>query len=347
MIFILFFFIDTKYNTFLEKKKENANKGKQKNEENDMHNLRKWVHFLASIITLLLSIYIMFKIKQLYFFLLFPFMLIIVVTVPYLLWVFIHYIFIDPNDFIFTEKKELAFKTLAIMLAFAYEFISSAKVGEAINKYLLHANYIFADILMIFLLVSWYFIFLFFTLSLLMLSLQRGLILLNNNTKVNTAIKAFVYKERKQKEDKEFVLWANLIIKEINNIPRHKKMKRISYNIVWYLSIIIDVARIAINGLVLVMWHSIKLATTVLPVKIIKHCISGFSKIASNNLGRTIIIISRISLIISLLIVFLIDKYIQVFSTQGSSIYEFLCSVITIPLIITRIIDIKGQKEVT
>ena len=63
------------------------------------------------------------------------------------------------------------------------------------------------------------------------------------------------------------------------------------------------------------------------------------------NPGKAVILCSRFSLISSLIIVFVIDKYLKVFSCSGSQVYDFLCSVIIIPFLITQIMELKDAEK--
>ena len=62
------------------------------------------------------------------------------------------------------------------------------------------------------------------------------------------------------------------------------------------------------------------------------------------NVERVIIIALRLSLIGSLLITFVINKYEEILSPKGSDVYEFLCSVVLIPIFITQLVEIKTKS---
>ena len=60
------------------------------------------------------------------------------------------------------------------------------------------------------------------------------------------------------------------------------------------------------------------------------------------NVERVIIIALRLSLIGS--ITFVINKYEEILSPKGSDVYEFLCSVVLIPIFITQLVEIKTKS---
>lgn len=62
------------------------------------------------------------------------------------------------------------------------------------------------------------------------------------------------------------------------------------------------------------------------------------------DLSKNLIICSRFSLVAGLMIVFVIDKYYSLFSDAGSSVFEFSCSVIIIPLLITQLAALREKS---
>jgi hypothetical protein len=63
------------------------------------------------------------------------------------------------------------------------------------------------------------------------------------------------------------------------------------------------------------------------------------------NQGEFIIIVSRFSIIVSLLLVNWMDRYLEILSEPGSKIYEFISGVIVIPLLITQIAELKRMRK--
>lgn len=72
-----------------------------------------------------------------------------------------------------------------------------------------------------------------------------------------------------------------------------------------------------------------------------KRLINGLVNGLETNQGKNIMILSRVSLVFSLLCVYFVDKYQGVLSSLGSEIYEFLCSAILIPLFIAQLTELK------
>ena len=70
-----------------------------------------------------------------------------------------------------------------------------------------------------------------------------------------------------------------------------------------------------------------------------------FVDLMCNTPDKRIVLLSRFSIVFSLTTLFFIDKYNKVLSNSGSEVYEFLCGVIIIPMVITQALEISRNKE--
>lgn len=344
-MFCIYFISDTLLPFFI--KNDKVNKIKQSNNSVVKSKLNKR-DIIKSIVSLIISLILIF----LYFtnqsnpFVIFIIMIIFlrwVILLPYAIWKTIRYIYGKPFNFIFTKDNETAFSLVGLSMFFICSFIAREETISMIGQKLVKHKPIIHDFIAMGLITIWYFIVLLFTISFGILSMH----IINK-----IIISRFKVKPKKPKKpyiitsySMEFSLADKLTI-TINKLPKEVNITKVLYNLIWLLCVIVDSMIMMLRIIVIDLIKE----TLLLIVRAFNYSIysgiKNISNILSNNQGKAIIIITRISLVSSLVIVYLIDKYQQIFSPSGSNVYEFICSVIIIPLIIAQLLEIRKHQNI-
>jgi hypothetical protein len=260
-----------------------------------------------------------------------------IAVLPYTFWRFIEYVFLKPLDFELTKYRESVLKFIAIIMMLVCREIAREERIMQIKHWLAGIKPEVADIFLMAGFTFWYFTVSFFISSFFILLLHKTVVLSNsrNNLKVRTT------------SDKHFkkLAWSfslsQLVSKRIDALTQKEKWKKACYYILWLICLLAD-------GVIVPLVLMIKDGTNAVLLGLQALVLPGFKKIClalGRNQGKSIIIISRLSLVGSLMFVYLMDKYMKLFSAQGSEVYEFICSVIIIPLLITQIIEIRRRKK--
>ena len=139
--------------------------------------------------------------------------------------------------------------------------------------------------------------------------------------------------------------FVNKIEDKLNLLPKNKWVIKIILNIIWLASVILE-CLIIMLAWVLDMLRAMSYVVFIVSPWILKNKLKSLISVLEKNLGKGIILSSRISLVSSLLIVFLIDKYQKILSESGSEVYEFFCSVLIIPFLITQLSELRKKKEI-
>ena len=195
-----------------------------------------------------------------------------------------------------------------------------------------------SDILKAILLIFWYFSIVFFTVVFSILSVHKVIVIFKMYIKLPNCKKHEI--KRKSKDWKKI---SEKIWNKIETIPQKKIWKKIFGYLIWLLVLVIDVVVVFMIAFVRMLIDLIRVMLIIIPRNLWGYIKKGLSKL-ENDQGKAVIISSRIALVSSLLIVFCIDKYKHLFSNDGSAVYEFICSVILIPFLITQLGALKDMK---
>ena len=241
----------------------------------------------------------------------------------------------SSSDYQITTKKQQSFILVGICVITAFDYLSKENYYDMINIFMSENNTFVFDIIKMLILIVWYFSAIFFSLATLILILHNIVVIFRCKCKEKK------YKELKSVY-KEFncKFVSKMAWRKFEVIQRNRPLKKILYYCIWMLSIVIDAIQaffIAMLNLV----YRIVLIIIFYPRIIIKSVLYNINDLLYKNPGKAIILCSRFSLMSSIITVFIIDKYSEIFSSAGSQVYEFLCSVIIIPLLITHIIELK------
>lgn len=250
---------------------------------------------------------------------------------------FIKYILGTHDTYNLTERNENIFLLSGLLMVFIYIVMYPFSNSDPLNSIIAKMPLWIKDFILMVFLICWYFSPLFFSITYIILTLNklteffkdRDIKINNKKKKISMGLK---------------VPRIHRIIKGLKNYSFFKgKYKGINYAVFFILTIIesllmgIDL----IIDIIAQMCLMIKTFCTFLMNIIIKSI-----HILRSDSGRIIAVLSRLSLIMSVLTVFVIDKYENVFSTAGSEIYEFLCSVLMIPFFITQLNKIRNKDNV-
>lgn len=258
-------------------------------------------------------------------------------VLPYSISGFIEYVFIKPLDYELTKEREKILTFIGFAMLLVCSEISLESRIIQIKHWLAGVKPVVADVSLMAGFTFWYFTVSFFILYYVVLSLHKIVVLINSkfNLKDITTPKKHI-----KKLTRRFSL-AQSVANRIDSLTQKKKWKKIGYYFLWFICSLVD-------GLIIPIQVIIKNLTIACLFSLQILILPGFRKLfiaLGKNQGKSIIIISRVLLVGSLLFVYLIDKYMKLFSAQGSEIYEFMCSVFIIPFLITQLIEIRRKKK--
>ena len=245
---------------------------------------------------------------------------------------FIVYIFIKPLDFKATNHNENAFVIVGYIAFALTKFLSKENSYDYILQIIPYRNIFLFDTIKIISLLFWYFSLFFFPLVFLMLILIKMIEICES---IYCALARNKENKKKNRSYSEFVLLSNLVYFRIKNIPKEHIDKIIIYWSYWVGCCMVDGIRVIVYFVLTIVKGLLSIAKTTIK----KICLY-----LKNNMGKVIVICSRLAIIFSLLLTYIIDKYECILSNSGSDVYEFVCSVLLIPFLITSINLLKANK---
>lgn len=240
---------------------------------------------------------------------------------------FIRSIFINPFNFKTSKFFENSLWLVGLLTFMTFNKLADENTICIIRLHTANWNAFILDFLKMSFLILWYFFLMFFSLVFLLLTLHN-IIAFCNKKKENVKCKEWKYNEL------EIIFNSEKVWGKLKKSQNYKK--KILYGIIWILYCIWDSLKALIIAII-EMVRKIILAMAYVLLRSIEKVINLLKK----DQSKVVIISSRISLISSLLIVYLIDKYEQVFSKSGSEVYGFLCSAIIIPFLISQISSLR------
>lgn len=293
--------------------------------------------FLAVIILLVIFFAaFIYKIKAVIWLILFLGYAFPLCILPYAIVSFIYSIFVKPFKSSSTKVNQVDINFIGLMCLFFCATFQKTDIHELSNQYPILNFLPLQDFLQFVGLFIWFFSMFFFIPTFGILTLIN---LKNCFTKESKSFPNKLPLQYTEGSLNFHNLLEEKLIKNESLLTSKKYFLAIYYMIilVWSIlksfillgEIILDLIRkiffIIVNS---IFWGILK----------IKEKINSFSE-------KTIIILSQISLIASLGAIFAIDKYQNIFSDVGSEIYEFICSVLLIPFLITKFEKIKGYLK--
>ena len=251
---------------------------------------------------------------------------------------FVRYVFFKSSDFKMTRVIESSMWLIGFSTYLVCYSLEIEGLGKIIEQSLVNlANYE-SDILKAILLIFWYFSIIFFTIAFSILSIHKVIVILKKYIKKPDFKKCEFKWESKDRQRISEQIWN-----KIETIPQKKVWKKIFCYPIWLLVLIIDVVVLFMIAFIRMLIDLIRVMLIIIPRKLWGYIKKWLSKL-ENDQGKAVIISSRIALVTSLLIVFCIDKYNHLFSNEGSAVYEFICSVVLIPFLITQLGALKEKR---
>lgn len=251
---------------------------------------------------------------------------------------FIKYIILRPYDYELTKDREKILLLVGFIVYVACNIVVSG-MQSGIGEFFANLKVFQADMIQIFILIFWYFSCIFFCLTYITLSVHKIVHIIDAHPIKNVFLKK---KEKREEPNKEWKFYSDKILVKIGK-TRRKKLKWFGLWLAWLMCICVD----AIIMLVITLYDIVKTVFIVVIIAIPKIIFNKLRKLVSyfrQNPGKIIVLNSRLALVSSLLIVYLLDQYQDILSDAGSAVYEFLCSVIIIPFLITQLNDLKNKN---
>lgn len=254
---------------------------------------------------------------------------------------FVRYVFLKSSDFKLTKEHEGSLWLIGLSTYFVCYAIEVDELGKSIEQSIFLLTNYQSDVVKAIVLIFWYFSIIFFTISFFILFVHRAIIIFKRFIKPSNNRRSNQKQEKKEKEWKRI---SEEIWTKIEKISRTQKWKKRFGYLLWFFCLIGEVIIAFIFAFIKMLKELLWILVIGLPRKLWKY-VKKWLNLLEKDQGKGIIISSRISLVVSLLIVFLVDKYQGIFSTEGSEVYEFLCSVIIIPFLITQVSALKENGD--
>ena len=255
----------------------------------------------------------------------------------YNLWEFVRYVFSKSFEHTLTSQQEnmlfLAGYFTFLISKWLFANLESLRLDLALSSLPLFVE----DFILMVGLTLWYFSISFFGITFLFLSFNKISICINEKRKGEKTIKKLCDFRLSNREGVAFYLKIDEKIKLIRKEKSIDRLRCLFAKIAW---VVIGPVIMGVEVLVNFMFNFFAICINI----VVSDFGTGILKLEdlfTKNQGRRIIVVSRFSLVFSLLVVFVIDKYCGVFSVYGSKIYEFVCSVILIPLFISQLTKLR------
>ncbi|MCM1399177.1 MAG: hypothetical protein NC225_06800 [Clostridium sp.] len=260
------------------------------------------------------------------------------VLILYSIWSFVQDVFIKSYDFILTKEKERTLFFAGCFSGGGFWFIKYLNDKSiVVQSVLLELPFALKDFILILVLILLYYLNIFFISSFFVLSLHNIIIFINSQM----GKKGGKQKKNRKKRHKKKI--KNFSAKKVKILKFNKT--KIGYHICHIIHILGEIVFFIIDSLF--QWMRILVYLIIkFPFIVARGIFRKLISRLSGDQGKTIIFLSRLSLLVSCIVVYIIDKYNCIFSAQGSESYEFLCSVILIPLVITQLADLKNRKNI-
>lgn len=252
---------------------------------------------------------------------------------------FTKYIILKSSEFELTKDKENVIWLIGLAAYIVCSSLASDDVGNYLNYSTSLLKVYQADFLMMFLLVFWYFTICFFSAVFFLLSVHKVILILKR------FLPERVSKKKNEKKDLKKLDSFTFSKKVLNIIESEPvSIKKLLLNVLWGASVIIDSGIMIVMGIIEMIAETISATILIIPMKLLNKA-KKLINLMQRNQGRVIILSSRISLVSSLFIVYVINSYQNVISEAGSGVYEFLCSVFIIPFLVTQLNEIRKNEN--
>lgn len=322
------------------KTSKNDDKSNVKPEKNSLVNdsakkSREIVVIILYIISMFIIVYFTPKISVLYiafmsisFFFMFFTMLFSLVEV-------FCYIFKKPYNYQLSKNIEGSLNITGILFLFTSNNLK--ELSNTFSKELTNSPAYVLDILKGTPLVLWYFMLYFLISTYIVLILNKCFVFLSRTKLFNSKATSKFFAIRNPELIRLTSKFEHRF--DINNY--HSFNSKLLVHMLWLLIAIFDST---IGLIISIIWYLFIVLTTIIYtfLKSVLKVIKNLNLRLAENLGRTIIIISRYAIVLALISVIFLDKYETLFTDAGSEIFEFICSVVIIPFAISQIVEIRN-----
>lgn len=255
---------------------------------------------------------------------------------------FIQFIFLNPYEYHLTKEKEDTIWLTGFLAYAVCCVLVKEETGRQIVQHIADWEAYWKDIVNMILLIFWYFSVIFFSLCFWFISLQKIILIIKYKAGLRDC---HIGNPKKLKPSCVKIEFTNKIQVKLNSLPKNKWVTKTILNIIWLISVVLECLVLILVWLLDMFRAMMYIIFKIIPMILINK-LKSFSHLLEKDLGKGIIFSSRISLVSSLLIVFLIDKYQKILSESGSEVYEFFCSVLIIPFLITQLSELRKRKEI-
>ena len=250
---------------------------------------------------------------------------------------FIRYVFLRSMDLKITKESKNTLWLVGVFVLAICSALSEKSTNSFIFQHISGINIFVSDMVKICILILWYFSVIFFILMFAILLLHNIIMIFPRKRKRNN-------KRKGRYTDWKVTLWSNLVMGSIEKVSKEYKMRKVLYYAIWIICCFVDGIRNCIIGLANLIYMLWTILAS-LPSILLKKTTQVIGILFQRDQGKVIVICSRLAMVSSLLMIYIINKYEQILSNAGSDIYEFLCSVMIIPFLVTQINSMKNLKK--
>lgn len=253
---------------------------------------------------------------------------------------FVKFLFQRTIDFRLEDIHETSIEFISIVTFFILPYLKKACLNGSIDFLLAKINQEARDLLLVLMFTFWYFISSFLILTFILLSLFKINAIVMKLKKKYASRKDMATKKEK---DEESFYFSKYIIKKIDFYKDKRKFAVLFMYIIWipiiFLDVIIEVLKLFAKQIKMYL-DFLRFVIDYIRVKV-----SRLSMVLIPNQGRNLVLISRVSIVFSFLVTYYLDSYYGILSKAGSRIFEFFCSVMIIPILISQIVKINSKKN--
>lgn len=249
-------------------------------------------------------------------------------------------ILFKPYRFKLTENHQYGFLMAGFVTSYIYKYPQSLSNVNVASVILPNTDVFLIDLIVILVQLLWNFLMYFLILVYLMIFARRVLFFIRKRSKGTSRLK----RNTKQSKGLDYLIFTIRVESHIDAKPTRGLLYKVIIYLVWFFAVLFDSSL----GLIILIIYNIYLNIKGLVKIVLNWIVMAGTKLVDlmcNTPDKRIVLLSRFSIVFSLTTLFFIDKYNKVLSNSGSEVYEFLCGVIIIPMVITQALEISRNKE--
>jgi hypothetical protein len=248
-----------------------------------------------------------------------------------------------PYAFELSEMQESAVYLLGLSALALIKFVNENAKPDKIILAFPTAYPVLIDAIYAILQVSMFLVLYFFSLTFLLLIIRA---LVKIYRKLSLRKRVLKFKTKKSHSNLENLFWRSDEVElkiELNLDAKRWIKLRLYFQ--WFTILLFDVS----IGAVLFFLHKMWKLTIILFQVIVSKMIIVLKSIADieNYLGRIVVYLSRLSIVLSFITVLVQEAYFPTLTDQGSMVFQFVCSVIIIPIAMQQFMEIRMHSTKT